>query len=155
MNSALPVLVVEDNDEDFDMLQLAFQAAAVPNPLVRCSDGEETLEYLFRRGRYPSAEQAPRPGLVLLDLNLPGVDGRQVLEQVKADPVLRGIPVIVFSTSDNPKDVQSCYQSGVSAYLLKPVDLERFERMVRLLKEFYLEFVVLPEGPQSREERRR
>lgn len=152
MNSALPVLVVEDNDEDFDMLQLAFQAAAVSNPLLRCQDGEETLEFLLRQGRYSNAEQAPRPGLVLLDLNLPGLDGRQVLERIKAEPALRGIPVIVFSTSNNPRDVQSCYQSGVSAYLLKPVDLERFERMVRLLKEFYLEFVVLPEGPQAREE---
>jgi len=153
LNSPPPVLVVEDNDEDFDMLQLAFQSAAVPNPLLRCQDGEETLEFLFRQGRYPQAEQAPRPGLILLDLNLPGLDGRQVLERIKADSELRAIPVIVFSTSDNPRDVQSCYQGGVSAYLLKPVDLERFERMVRLLKEFWLEFVVLPQGPHPQPER--
>lgn len=153
MNSAPPVLVVEDNDEDFDMLQLAFQSAAVPNALLRCQDGEETLDFLLRQGRYAQAEHAVRPGLILLDLNLPGLDGRQVLERIKADSQLRAIPVIVFSTSDNPRDVQSCYQSGVSAYLLKPVDLERFERMVRLLKEFWLEFVVLPEGPHSQPER--
>ncbi|EAU67952.1 response regulator [Stigmatella aurantiaca] len=143
----MPILVVEDNDEDFDMLQLAFRGASIPNPLFRCADGEETLEFLGHQGRYQEEEQAPRPGLVLLDLNLPGMDGRQVLERLKADASLRSIPVIVFSTSDNPRDVQSCYQLGVSAYLLKPVDLDRFERMVRLLKEFWLDFVVLPALP--------
>ena len=144
MTSAPAILVVEDNDEDFDMLQLAFQAAAFTQPLQRCTDGEETLELLAR---------APQPSLILLDLNLAGLDGRQVLERLKADAGLRGIPVIVLSTSDNPKDVQSCYQLGASAYLLKPVDLTRFERMVRLLKEFWLEFVILPQEP-PRERRR-
>ncbi|HEX8701931.1 MAG TPA: response regulator, partial [Myxococcaceae bacterium] len=153
LNSAPPILVVEDNDEDFDMLQLAFQSAAVPNALLRCQDGEETLEFLRRQGRYEQSERALRPGLILLDLNLPGLDGRQVLESIKSDSQLRAIPVIVFSTSDNPRDVQSCYQLGASAYLLKPVDLERFERMVRLLKEFWLEFVVLPQGLPSQPER--
>jgi CheY-like chemotaxis protein len=100
--------------------------------------GEETLELLAR---------APRPSLILLDLNLAGLDGRQVLERLKADASLRAIPVIILSTSDNPKDVQSCYQLGASAYLLKPVDLARFERMVRLFKEFWLEFVILPQQP--------
>lgn len=151
MNSAPPILVVEDNDEDYDMLQLTFQGAAIANPLVRCTDGEETLEFLRREGRYLDAERAPRPGLVLLDLNLTGMDGREVLERIKADTALRSLPVIVFSTSDNPRDVQSCYQAGANAYLLKPVDLDRFERMVRLLKEFWLEFVVAP--PASREVR--
>lgn len=144
MNSALPILVVEDNDEDFDMLQLAFQGAAISHPLLRCEDGEETLEFLFHEGRYADAERAPRPGLILLDLNLNGLDGRHVLERIKAAPFLRSIPVIVLSTSDNPRDVQSCYQSGASGYLLKPVDLARFECMVRRFKEFWLEFVVLP-----------
>jgi CheY-like chemotaxis protein len=144
VNSAPPILVVEDNDEDFDMLQLAFQGAAISHPLFRCEDGEETLEFLFHQGRHADAERAPRPGLILLDLNLNGLDGRHVLERIKAEPALRSIPVIVLSTSDNPRDVQSCYQSGASGYLLKPVDLERFESMVRRFKEFWLEFVVLP-----------
>jgi CheY-like chemotaxis protein len=84
-------------------------------------------------------------------VNSAGMDGRQVLERLKADVALRSLPVIVLSTSANPRDVQSCYQLGVSAYLLKPVDLERFERMVRLFKEFWLEFVVLPQEPSWRE----
>ncbi|WP_224249274.1 response regulator [Hyalangium gracile] len=146
MNSLPPILIVEDSDEDFDMLRLALQAAGVTHPLVRCADGEETLEFLRQRGRSQAAEPAPRPGVVLLDLNLAGMDGRQVLEHIRADAALRALPVIVLSTSDNPRDVQACYQLGVSAYLLKPLDLERFERMVRLFKEFWLEFVVLPVG---------
>jgi len=148
MGDAPPILVVEDNDEDFEMLRLTFQEAAIPNPLLRCTDGEETLELLR------DAERAPRPCLILLDLNLAGMDGRQVLEQLKADPALRGIPVIVLSTSDNPKDVQGCYQGGGSAYLLKPVDLERFEAMVRHFKAFWLEFVLPPPEPPREGHRR-
>ena len=148
MGDAAPILVVEDNDEDFEMLRLNFQEAAIPNPLLRCTYGEETLELLR------DAERAPRPCLILLDLNLAGMDGRQVLEQLKADPALRGIPVIVLSTSDNPKDVQGCYQGGGSAYLLKPVDLERFEAMVRHFKAFWLEFVLPPPEPPREGHRR-
>lgn len=155
MTSAPPILAVEDNDEDFDMLQLAFQGASIPNPLLRCTDGEETLDLLLRQGRFGEPEEpVPRPCLILLDLNLAGLDGRQVLERIKADASLRSIPVIVLSTSDNPRDVQSCYQGGVSAYLLKPVDLERFEAMVRHFKDFWLEFVV-PPPEQPREGRQR
>jgi CheY-like chemotaxis protein len=152
VNSGMPILVVEDNDEDFGMLQHSFRNADISNPVHRCTDGEETVEFLSQLERYPEGEQFHRPGLVLLDLNLPGMDGRQVLEHIKTDAFLKSIPVIVFSTSDNPRDVQSCYQLGVSAYLLKPVDLERFERMVQLLREFWLEFVVPPLAP-SRERR--
>lgn len=145
MNSALPILVVEDNDEDFDMLQMTFHAVAIPNPLYRCAEGEEALEFLGQTGRYANTQAAPRPGLILLDLNLAGLDGRQVLEHVKRDPHLKSIPVLVFSTSGNPKDVQSAYAHGASGYLLKPVDLPRFERMIRLFKEFWLDHIVMPE----------
>ncbi|ATB31599.1 response regulator [Melittangium boletus] len=145
MNHALPILVVEDNDEDFDMLQMTFQWASIPNPLYRCAEGEEALEFLGQTGRYASTGAAPRPGLILLDLNLAGLDGRQVLEHVKNDRHLKSIPVLVFSTSDNPKDVQSAYAHGASGYLLKPVDLPRFERMIRLFKEFWLDHIVMPE----------
>ncbi len=145
MNRALPILVVEDNDEDFDMLQMTFQGASIPNPLYRCSEGEEALEFLGQTGRYADTHAAPRPGLILLDLNLAGLDGRQVLEHVKRDRRLKSIPVLVFSTSGNPKDVQSAYDHGASGYLLKPVDLPRFERMIRLFKEFWLDHIVMPE----------
>jgi len=145
MNHELPILVVEDNDEDFDMLQMTFQSASILNPLYRCAEGEEALEFLAQTGRYASTGKAPRPGLILLDLNLAGLDGRQVLERVKGDRRLKSIPVLVFSTSDNPKDVQSAYANGASGYLVKPVDLPRFERMIRLFKEFWLDHIVMPE----------
>lgn len=150
MNRGVPILVVEDNDEDFDVLQMSFQGAGIPNPLYRCAEGEEALEFLHQTGRYAREGQAPRPGLILLDLNLAGLDGRQVLEHLKNDSALRSIPVLVLSTSDNPRDVQSAYAHGASGYLLKPVDLLKFERMVRLFKEFWLDFIVLPSG-DSRE----
>ncbi|QRN95143.1 response regulator [Archangium violaceum] len=150
MNRAPPILVVEDNDEDFDMLQMTFQSESIPNPLYRCTEGEEALEFLHQTGRYADPEKAPWPGLILLDLNLAGLDGRQVLEHVKNDPRLKSIPVLVFSTSGNPKDVQSAYAHGASGYLLKPVDLPRFERMIRLFKDFWLDYIVLPEGEGSR-----
>jgi CheY-like chemotaxis protein len=146
VNRDLPILVVEDNDEDFDMLQMTFRSTAIPNPLYRCSEGEEALDFLHQTGRYADVEAAPRPGLILLDLNLAGLDGRQVLEHLKGDVYLQSIPVIVFSTSDNPKDVQSAYAHGASGYLLKPVDLSRFERMIQLFKDFWLDHIVLPEG---------
>ncbi len=146
MNRDLPILVVEDNDEDFDMLQMTFQGAAIPNPLYRCSEGEEALEFLHQTGRYADADKAPRPGLILLDLNLAGLDGRQVLDHVKNHEYLKSIPVLVFSTSDNPKDVQSAYANGASGYLLKPVDLPRFERMIQLFKDFWLDYIVMPGG---------
>lgn len=143
INSDMPILVVEDNDEDFDMLQMTFQGTAIPNPLYRCSEGEEALEFLHRTGRY-AVQNPPRPGLILLDLNLAGLDGRQVLEHTKRDEELKSIPILVFSTSDNPKDVQGAYENGASGYLLKPVGLERFERMIRLFKEFWLGHIVMP-----------
>lgn len=124
---AVPGLVLEDNDEDFD---------------------------LHQTGRYAGGQTASRPGRILLDLNLAGLDGRQVLEHLEGDAHLESIPVIVFSTSDNPKDVQSAYAHGASGYLLKPVDLSRFERMIQLFKDFWLDPIVLPEG-DSREGARR
>ncbi len=150
MNRHVPILVVEDNDEDFDMLQMTFQSVSIPNPLYRCTEGEEALEFLHQTGRYADPQKAPGPGLILLDLNLAGLDGRQVLEHVKNDPRLKSIPVLVFSTSGNPKDVQSAYAHGASGYLLKPVDLPRFERMIRLFKDFWLDYIVLPEGEGTR-----
>lgn len=132
----LPLLVVEDNDEDFEMLELAFRGCGVRNPVFRCSTGEDALHFL--------AAANPRPGLVLLDLNLTGLDGLRVLSWMKGREEDRAIPVIVLSTSDNPKDVQASYRLGASGYLLKPVDLSRFEEMIRSFKAFWLEFMVLP-----------
>lgn len=140
-----PVLVVEDNDEDFEMLKITFRQKKVLNELFRCEDGDEVLDFLRHQGRYGESVMVPRPGLILLDLNLAGSDGRDVLKEIKSDPNLKRIPVVVLSTSYNPKDVQACYEYGANSYAVKPVDIERFERMVDLLNEYWFENMILPD----------
>jgi len=136
-----PILLVEDSPEDFETTQRAFRRSGLKNPIVRCSDGDEALDFLFRRGDHAGA---PRPGVVLLDLNLPGTDGREVLTEMKADPELRQIPVIVLTTSSDERDVSACYQAGASSYIQKPVDLEGFMRAIERLNDYWFEVVILP-----------
>jgi CheY-like chemotaxis protein len=141
-----PILLVEDSPEDYETTQRAFRKSGLRNPIFRCADGDEALDYLFHRGQYADAEKAPRPGVILLDLNLPGTDGREVLTEVKADPVLRQIPVIVLTTSSDERDVQACYRAGASSYIQKPVDLDGFMRAMERLNDYWFEVVILPKG---------
>lgn len=136
-----PILLVEDSPEDFETTERAFRKSGLKNPIFRCSDGDEALEFLFRRGRFADA---PRPGVILLDLNLPGTDGREVLAEIKADPSLRQIPVIVLTTSNDDRDVQACYSAGASSYIQKPVDLDGFMRAIERLNDYWFEVVILP-----------
>ena len=136
-----PILLVEDSPEDFETAERAFRRSGLKNPIIRCADGDEALDLLFRRGRFADA---PRPGVVLLDLNLPGTDGREVLAEIKADPQLKHIPVIVLTTSSDDRDVQACYQAGASSYIQKPVDLEGFMRAIERLNDYWFEVVILP-----------
>lgn len=138
------ILLVEDSPEDYEVTLRAFRKANLVNPLFRCQDGDEALDYLYQRGRYADPERAPRPGLILLDLNLPGTDGRQVLAQIKSDAELRTIPVIVLTTSADERDIESCYRAGANSYIQKPVSLEAFLRAVQLLKSYWLEVAILP-----------
>jgi CheY-like chemotaxis protein len=145
LKSLPPLLVVEDNDEDYEMLQMALHKHGLPNPLLRFEDGEEALAYLFRQGRYSAASSSPRPALMLLDLNLPETDGREVLAAIRHHPELKRLPVVVLSTSNNPKDVAHCYELGINGYSLKPVNSERLEEFVGLLVTYWFSFTVLPE----------
>ncbi|HEY3568086.1 MAG TPA: response regulator [Thermoanaerobaculia bacterium] len=136
-----PILLVEDSPEDFETTERAFRKSGLKNPIFRCSDGDEALEFLFRRGRFADA---PRPGVILLDLNLPGTDGREVLAEIKADASLKQIPVIVLTTSSDDRDVQACYNAGASSYIQKPVDLDGFMRAIERLNDYWFEVVILP-----------
>ena len=136
-----PILLVEDSPEDYETTERAFRRSGLKNPIFRCSDGDDALDFLFRRGSYADA---PRPGVVLLDLNLPGTDGREVLAQVKGDPRLRTIPVVVLTTSADERDVESCYRAGANSYIQKPVSLESFLRAIQVLKSYWFEIVLLP-----------
>lgn len=142
------ILVVEDSDEDFEATMRAFRKSEVTRPVRRCSDGEEALDYLLRRGHYALPDQAPRPSMILLDLNLPGTDGREVLEQIKANEETRRTPVVILSTSSSPRDIDACYRFGANSYIIKPVNFDRFLRSIRTFSEYWFDAVTLPEEPR-------
>jgi CheY-like chemotaxis protein len=139
-----PILLVEDSPEDYEATERAFRKSGLRNPIHRCADGDEALDYLFRRGVYADPALSPRPGIILLDLNLPGTDGREVLEAVKADEQLRKIPVIVLTTSADERDVEACYRAGANSYIQKPVDLDGFMKAIEHLNGYWFEVVILP-----------
>ncbi|PIG93135.1 response regulator [Gloeocapsopsis sp. IPPAS B-1203] len=138
------LLVIEDSDEDFAAFERILRKASINNVVYRCVDGDEALDFLRHNGQYQDRTKAPRPGIILLDLNLPGTDGREVLEQIKQDSELKMIPVVVFTTSSNPKDIEVCYQCGVNGYILKPIDVKKLMRTVQVLIDYWFEAVILP-----------
>ncbi|MBD1844490.1 response regulator [Cyanobacteria bacterium FACHB-63] len=140
------LLVVEDSDEDFEALQRIIRKTSIACQIQRCSEGDEALTFLFsgdsRETAFPLS--AFPPSLILLDLNLPGMDGRDILARLKQDEVLKMIPVVILSTSNNPKDIRGCYSLGANAYLIKPIDAVKFKRTVQLFVEYWFEAVTLP-----------
>jgi CheY-like chemotaxis protein len=138
------ILLVEDNPGDIRLTQEALRGRLTNNLHVAC-DGEEAIDFLYRRGRHPGA---PRPDLILLDLNLPKMDGREVLAVIKKDPDLRGIPVVVLTTSHAEADVCRAYKLNCNCYITKPVDLDQFIKVVESIESFWLTIVTLPpKGP--------
>lgn len=135
------VLLVEDDDGDVLMTREAFEHHKIRNKLHVVQDGEEALQFLHREGPYADA---PRPGLILLDLNLPRRDGREVLAELKADPELRVIPVVVLTTSEAEEDIVRSYSLHANAYVSKPVDFDRFIDVIRQIDDFFVTVVKLP-----------
>jgi CheY-like chemotaxis protein len=142
-SSPVEILLVEDDPGDVLMTKEALADAKMANELHVVSNGEEALAFLFREGEYA---EAPRPGLILLDLNLPRVDGREVLARIKADELLRRIPVVVLTTSADEADVLRAYQLHANSYVTKPLELDMFLEAVRSIEGFWLSIVRLP-GP--------
>lgn len=139
--------VVEDSPEDFDTLSRLLRRNGFQGSLKRYPSGEEALAHL--RGLRDAGDPTDLPCLLLLDLNLPGCTGCQVAEEIKGDPFLRAIPIVVLSTSAHERDVESCYRAGANGYLQKPVDLERFRELVRALLAFWFDVTVLPCAPHA------
>ena len=137
----IEILLVEDNPGDVRLTQEALGEAKVRNNLAVTKDGVEALTYLRRE---PPFENATRPDLILLDLNLPRKDGREVLSEIKADPDLRRLPVVVLTTSSAEKDVLESYNLYANCYITKPVDLDQFVRIVSSIEDFWLTIVKLP-----------
>jgi chemotaxis family two-component system response regulator Rcp1 len=137
----IEILLVEDNPGDSDLILEFLADARVENNVSVVRDGEEAMAALRRTGRYADAA---RPDLILLDLNLPRKDGREVLQEIKADPLLRGIPVVVLTSSSAEQDIAKSYSLQASCYITKPVDLEKFVSVVRSIDDFWLSVVRLP-----------
>jgi CheY-like chemotaxis protein len=137
----IDILLVEDNLADARLTMEAMKEAKVRNKIWHVHDGEEALAFLRREGPYA---QMPRPGLILLDLNMPRKDGREVLATVKVDPRFKRIPVVVLTTSEAEEDILRAYNLNANCYVAKPVDLEQFLHVVRAIEEFWLTIVKLP-----------
>ena len=135
------ILLIEDNPGDVRLTMEALKEAKVINHLTVLKDGMEAMAFLRRQGQYA---KAPRPHLILLDLNLPKKDGREVLADIKADNTLKHIPIVVLTTSQDEQDVLKSYNLHANCYITKPVDLEQFIKVVRSIEDFWLGIVVLP-----------
>jgi CheY-like chemotaxis protein len=142
------LLVIEDSDEDFAAFERIARRSSIQNPIYRCSEGDEALAFL-RQIANAAPNSGDRPSMILLDLNLPGTDGREVLQQIKQDTNLKTIPVVIFTTSSNPKDVEICYQRGVNGYLIKPIDVVQLKRTVQLFFEYWFGISLLPSAVEE------
>jgi len=143
----ITILLVEDNPGDADLAREALDNSKFNNNLQVVDDGEKAMAFLHREGPY---SDAPRPDLILLDLNLPKKDGRQVLAEIKADPELMRIPVVILTTSRAEEDVLRTYNLHANCYITKPIDLNQFLHVVRSIEDFWLSIVVLPPNGAGR-----
>ncbi len=139
--NSIEILLIEDSPSDANLTMQSLQQAKITNRLHWVEEGEAAMDFLYQRGKYADA---PRPDLIVLDLNLPGMDGREILAEVKADPDLRRIPVVVLTTSSNEEDVLRSYDLNANCYVTKPFNVEQFIQVVQLISDFWLTAVKLP-----------
>lgn len=142
----ITILLADDDEEDLQMTQEALQESRLGNDLRFTFDGEELMDYLLRRDKYADPADSPTPGLILLDLNMPKKDGREALAEIKANPELRTIPVIVLTTSRAEEDIFRTYDIGVSSFITKPVTFDDLVEAMKVLSEYWFEIVQLPNG---------
>ncbi|MFQ5597282.1 MAG: response regulator [Nitrospiria bacterium] len=143
---SMKILLVEDSLHDIEITRRAFSKGRLNIEIKVVRDGEEALDYLYRRGRFQEYASSPRPGLILLDLNLPKIAGMDVLQQIKADRDLRSIPVIVMTVSLREEDIVRSYDLGANTYIHKPVEFEHFMQVVSAIQEYWILTSTLPSG---------
>lgn len=141
---SITIIIADDDPEDRMLAEDALKGSRLVNDIRFVEDGEELLEYLQRRGKYSEPDSSPRPGLILLDLNMPRMDGREALEQIKRDPELRRIPVVVLTTSKAEEDIYRTYDLGVNSFIIKPVTFESLVNIMRVLERYWFEIVEIP-----------
>lgn len=137
------ILMADDDDDDYLLTKKALGESKLLNTLIRVRDGEELLDYLHRKGEFNELN-APRPGVILLDLNMPRKDGREALKEIKSDDALRNIPIVVFTTSKAEEDIYKTYQLGVNSFITKPVTFDNLTEVMRTLGNYWFEIVELP-----------
>lgn len=138
------ILLVEDNDAHVKLILRAFKEDRLANPVHVVSDGEQALDYLYRRGDYQDPAKSPRPDMILLDLKLPKIDGLEILKTVKEDAKLKDIPVVVLTSSTDQRDVHEAYRHYVNSYIAKPVDFDKFRQVVEELDYYWTIFNTKP-----------
>ena len=143
------ILIADDDDDDRLMTREAFEEVRILNEIFFVKDGVELIDYLFRKGKFESPDHSPRPGLILLDLNMPRMDGLEALNIIKKDHYLRSIPVTIFTTSKAEEDIVRSYNLGVNCFITKPVTYTGLVEVVRQLNSFWFELVELPAGSKS------
>ena len=145
------ILMADDDMDDREFARTAMQESRLMNELRFVEDGEELLDYLYRRGAYADPKSSPRPGLILLDLNMPRKDGREALREIKSDPALRQIPVVVLTTSKAEEDILSSYDLGANCFISKPVTFDGLVEVVKVLDKHWFQIVELPRpaGPHE------
>jgi two-component system response regulator len=143
-----PILIVDDNIDDYDAAIRSFQAAHLDNPVHWCTTGQEALNFLRAEGKY-AGHPPVRPAIILLDLNMPGIDGRETLYLIKQDPSLKTIPVIILTTSSDERDIERCYEIGANTYIQKPVDFNGLVEAAARLKGYWFGIALLPKHNDS------
>ncbi len=138
------ILMADDDEDDHILVRAALAESQLPIDLHIVNNGEELLDYLYNRGLYADKTQAPSPGLILLDLNMPKKNGLEVLQDIKTDPMLRNIPVIVLSTSDDKEDIYHAYNLGANSFITKPVTFVALVEMMKTIGKYWFEIVQLP-----------
>jgi CheY-like chemotaxis protein len=144
LRTPVMILLADDDEEDRAMTAEALKESRLANTVEFVADGEELVDYLFRRGRFSNLNGAPTPGLILLDLNMPKKDGREALAEIKADPHLKQIPVVVLTTSKAEQDIVRSYDLGVNSFITKPVTFDGLVEAMRVFTQYWLEIVELP-----------
>ena len=144
--SSINILVADDDPDDRFMLKKAIAENKMKNRVDFVEDGEELMDFLKHRGKYSGDNAKPRPGLILLDLNMPKKDGREALTEIKSDPDLRRIPVIILTTSKEEEDILATYNLGVNSFITKPVSFDSLIEVVKTIREYWLEIVTCPKN---------
>jgi two-component system, response regulator len=142
----IDILLAEDDEDDYLLIADALKESRLANRIYWVKDGEELMDYLHRQGDYSNPEASPSPGIILLDLNMPRKDGREALREIKSEPGLRRIPIIILTTSQAEEDILRSYDLGVNSFIRKPVRFEDFIEMVQVLGKYWFQIVELPGG---------